>query len=359
MVKNCQLGPVLSYGSEGIVHSGTWRDTLAAIKVLSNQYARRVENEVKLVRSVNHTNIIKYYDLEYEQGTAYLAMEFVAGGNLYEFIQRKFTSSSYWIIVDQILQDIARGMIYLHEHHIIQGDLKSHNILLRDGTHEAVICDFGIAKLLDDDNQEKRRTNTTKGTIRWMAPELCAPPPEPSSYLSDVWSYGCIILEITSAREPWIEQFNDDSLLFRALQRKENASVFNNVCANQSGPSHLCHLLIQCCSWLKTDRLQFIDILQKFTTEDDQTMSVGSPVASKESFFDKYDDIPIFDYKKKIQPQLEKTSDDSDKLINHKGRLTGEVYTSRGTANGRPIYQGTKGGLYYLTSTGSKIYLHK
>ncbi|CAF4271864.1 unnamed protein product, partial [Adineta steineri] len=85
--------------------------------------------------------------------------------------------------------------------------------------------------------------------------------------------------------------------------------------------------------------------------EDDQTMSVGSPVASKESFFDKYDDIPIFDYKKKIQPQLEKTSDDSDKLINHKGRLTGEVYTSRGTANGRPIYQGVKGGLYYLTST--------
>ncbi|CAF1503611.1 unnamed protein product, partial [Adineta steineri] len=83
------------------------------------------------------------------------------------------------------------------------------------------------------------------------------------------------------------------------------------------------------------------------------------PVASKESFFDKYDDIPIFDYKKKIQPQLEKTSDDSDKLINYKGRLTGEVYTSRGTANGRPIYQGTKGGLYYLTSTGSKIYLHK
>ncbi|CAF4324967.1 unnamed protein product [Adineta steineri] len=197
------------------------------------------------------------------------------------------------------------------------------------------------------------------GTIRWMAPELCAPPPEPSSYLSDVWSYGCIILEITSAREPWIEQFNDDSLLFRALQRKENASLFNHVCTNQPGPLHLRQLLIQCCSWLKTDRLQFTDILQKFTTEDDQTMSVGSPVASKESFFDKYDDIPIFDYKKKIQPQLEKTSDDSDKLINHKGRLTGEVYTSRGTANGRPIYQGVKGGLYYLTSTGSKIYLHK
>jgi serine/threonine protein kinase len=163
MVKTCQLGPVLSYGSEGTVHSGTWRGTLAAIKVLSNQYARRVENEVKLVRSFDHTNIIKYYDLEYEQGTAYLTMEFITGGNLYEFIQTKFTSSLYWTIVDRILQDIAQGMVYLHDHRIVQGDLKSHNILLREGTHQAVICDFGIARSLDNDNQEKKRANTAKG----------------------------------------------------------------------------------------------------------------------------------------------------------------------------------------------------
>ena len=81
-----------------------------------------------------------------------------------------------------------------------------------------------------------------------MAPELCTPPPEPASYLSDVWSYGCIILEVMSAREPWSEQFIDDSLLFRALQRKENACMFAQTCTNQSGPSHLRQLLIQCCS---------------------------------------------------------------------------------------------------------------
>lgn len=163
MAKNCQLGPVLSYGSEGIVHSGTWRGRLAAIKVLSNQYARRVENEMKLVRSCDHVNIIKYYDLEHEQGTAYLSMEFITGGNLYQFIQTNFTSSSYWTIVDPILRDIAQGMIYLHDQRIVQGDLKSHNILLREGTHQAVICDFGIARSLDNDNQEKKRGNTTKG----------------------------------------------------------------------------------------------------------------------------------------------------------------------------------------------------
>ena len=147
MVKNCQLRTVISYGSEGTVYSGTWRGNPAAIKVSSNQYARRVENEWKLVQSFKHMNITKYYDLEYEQETAYLAMELITGGNLYEFIQSNFNSSSYWTIVDQILRDIAEGMMYLHNHRIIQGDLKSHNILLREQIHQAVICDFGISSL--------------------------------------------------------------------------------------------------------------------------------------------------------------------------------------------------------------------
>ena len=163
MVKNCQLGPVLSYGSEGTVHSGIWRGHRAAIKVLINHYARRVENEMKLVKNLDHRNIIKYYELEYDQGTAYLSMEFITGGNLYQFIQMQVTSNSYWTAIDQILQDVARGMVYLHDRRIVQGDLKSHNILLRENTYQAVICDFGIARSLENDHQEKKRANTTKG----------------------------------------------------------------------------------------------------------------------------------------------------------------------------------------------------
>jgi serine/threonine protein kinase len=121
-----------------------------------------------------------------------------------------------------------------------------------------------------------------------MAPERCSPPPEPSSFSSDVWSYGCIILETTSIREPWIDQFNHDSLLFRALQRKENASIFAHICANQLGPSHLCQLLMQCCVWSKTDRPTFTDILRKLNGDEDaDCMSAGSLVATEISFLEK------------------------------------------------------------------------
>ena len=101
-----------------------------------------------------------------------------------------------------------------------------------------------------------------------MAPEICTPPPESSSYESDVWSYGCVILEITSAREPWTAEFHDDSSLFRALQRRENAPIFARICTNQLAPTHLRDLLTQCCTWSKMNRPSFVDILQCLGIKD-------------------------------------------------------------------------------------------
>ena len=186
-----------------------------------------------------------------------------------------------------------------------------------------------------------------------MSPELCAPPPERSSFASDIWAYGCIILEVTSAREPWIEQYPDDSLLFRALQRHENASSFARICANQRGPTHLHQLLMKCCSWSKSDRPNFTDILQKLGGYDsllplsiennnDVTMDEFASCSSSPS--------------PPPPPVLEKTFSRSK---NHGGRLTGEVYTSKGSASGRVIYEGVKGGRYYLTESGKKVYLQK
>ena len=353
MPKQCLLGSVLSYGSEGTVHSGAWQDRIAAIKVLTNQYARRAENEAKLVMNLNHPNIIKYYGLEYEQKSAYLSMELITGGNLYDFIRGKFTSTDYWTVIEQVLKDVARGMAYLHAYQIVQGDLKSHNILLREETYQAVICDFGIAKSLNDEiPQERKRSNTTKGTIRWMAPEICAPPPEASSFASDVWAYGCVILEVTSGLEPWAEQYADDSLLFRALQRRENASMFARICENQTGPTHLRQLLMQCCSWSKFDRPRFTNILQRLGDAEQP-----SPPPRRASIDDN-DDVTMQE-PASPSPLPSIAENQFFQPKSHGGRLTGEVYTSTGSASGRPIYEGVKGGRYYLTDRGKKVYLHK
>lgn len=191
-----------------------------------------------------------------------------------------------------------------------------------------------------------------------MAPEICTPPPELSSYESDVWSYGCVILEITSSREPWIDEFHDDTSLFRALQRRENAPIFTRICTNQSGPSHLRDLLAQCCTWSKTNRPSFNNILQYLGIKDylmtnhPEPMSIDTPVPYESSTYETDHNDTFVSFKQNIRIP-------STQLPKHQGRLTGEVYTSRGNVSGRTIYEGPQGGRYYLTSSGSKVYLHK
>jgi serine/threonine protein kinase len=76
-------------------------------------------------------------------------MEFVDGGSLYDYIGRTVQSSAYWKTTRQIMLDVAYGMSYLHGQHIVHADLKSPNILLRHN-HSAVICDFGLARIMID-----------------------------------------------------------------------------------------------------------------------------------------------------------------------------------------------------------------
>lgn len=217
------------------------------------------------------------------------------------------------------------------------------------------------------------------GTIRWMAPEICTPPPEQSSFESDVWSYGCIILETTSGREPWIDQFIDDPSLFRALQNKENAPLFARICANQSGPSHICKLLVQCCTWSKVNRPRFVEICNRLQSEHDEDMSndethdrmstnasISNDSLNSDDKETKYYDALDFNEHENSRSQStrEEVNDNFNTKILSKsnksqGRLTGEIYTSRGSASGRPIYEGIRGGRYYLTDNGTKIYLHK
>ena len=156
-----------------------------------------------------------------------------------------------------------------------------------------------------------------------------------------------MILETTSGREPWMDEFVEDSVLFRALQQRDNAPVFARICANQSGPSDICALLVRCCSWSKSDRPRFSDILHD-RNEDDAfedalgEMPIGSPSPKEEDNHTSHKPVPTAKPARRQQ-----------------GRLTGEVFTSRGSASGRPIYEGVRGGHYYVTESGTKVYLRK
>lgn len=192
-----------------------------------------------------------------------------------------------------------------------------------------------------------------------MAPEICTPPPELSSYFSDVWSYGCIILEVLSNREPWIDQYKEDIDLFCALQRRENATNFIRICNNYRGPDHLCKLLLKCCSWSKVDRPRFVEILSTFCVENDDCLQMKEDTHSPMNIDDdqNMDSDTVVENSRDIDVKYHQKQHPTSK--SNIGRLTGEIYTSKGNASGRPIYEGPRGGRYYLSPSGSKVYLNK
>lgn len=123
------------------------------------------------------------------------------------------------------------------------------------------------------------------GAIRWLAPELCFVPPQTSSFSSDVWAYGCVILEITTGDFPWIEQYPRHKALTQALADKRNAIIFQEICREQQAPAKLVKILSACCTWSKHNRPNFVDIIQKFhsTFDADFELSRGSRTTSKSS----------------------------------------------------------------------------
>ncbi len=153
----------------------------------SHDLIRRFMLEARNLAKVNHPNIVTIHAIHNTGSTQYLAMEYVDGISLKDFLEEYTLSPDVALVLfEQLLSGVKR----LHEHGIIHRDLKPSNILIRvDG--QIKILDFGIAK--SNDFSATTNPGTTVGTPFYMAPELRKF--QPASFRSDLWSLGAIFFE--------------------------------------------------------------------------------------------------------------------------------------------------------------------
>ncbi|KAG7090193.1 hypothetical protein E1B28_011797 [Marasmius oreades] len=125
-------------------------------------------------------------------------------GNLVRFLKetRREDVDHY-----SLVYDIASGVLYLHSKKIVHGDLKGVNILITPD-ERACIGDFGLSRVAD--THALRMTSSTtiysKGTTRWLSPELLkSDPPCPSSTSSDIYAFACVCYEIFMGNVPFYE----------------------------------------------------------------------------------------------------------------------------------------------------------
>ncbi|CAO2830811.1 unnamed protein product [Amaranthus hypochondriacus] len=193
----------LGRGGFGSVYIGTLVDgTQVAVKCLDSchQGTKEFLAEVNTIGSIHHFNLVKLIGFCNEGSNRLLVYEYMCNGSLDKWIfDDGFCQTLTWNIRRRIIEGVAAGLEYLHEHchkNVIHFDIKPQNILL-DKDFNVKISDFGLAKMVDRD--ESQVMTVVKGTPGYMAPELING--RAISVKVDVYSFGMVILELVCGRK--------------------------------------------------------------------------------------------------------------------------------------------------------------
>ncbi|KAI7754833.1 hypothetical protein M8C21_018926 [Ambrosia artemisiifolia] len=197
---------VIGEGGYGIVYSGVLADhTMVAVKNLLNnrgQAEKEFKVEVEAIGRVRHKNLVRLLGYCAEGAQRILVYEYVNNGNLEQWLHGDVgpISPLTWEIRMNIVLGTAKGLTYLHEGlepKVVHRDIKSSNILLDRQWHPKV-SDFGLAKLLG--SEKSYVTTRVMGTFGYVAPEYAST--GMLNERSDVYSFGILIMEIISGRNP-------------------------------------------------------------------------------------------------------------------------------------------------------------
>ncbi|KAJ3448905.1 hypothetical protein M0813_27758 [Anaeramoeba flamelloides] len=215
--KYYELGEVLGQGTFSTVKKAIDKRTGLpwAIKILPksglNENFKLVENEIEILSTVDHPNVIRMHEIFETTDKIYIVMEIVTGGELFDRIERldHLTEQESAYLIKKILNALK----YLHSKGIVHRDLKPENLLLSDNTKYAEIklTDFGLSKVMSDQDVMK----TACGTPIYVAPEILSR--KIYGPQVDVWSTGIILYVLLSGCAP----FYDENLpvLFNKIKR--------------------------------------------------------------------------------------------------------------------------------------------
>lgn len=151
------------------------------------------DKEIKILSSLNHKNIIKYYSTNRTKDEFHIFLEFCIGGSIAKMLEtyKRFPEN----VIRKYTRQILEGLEYLHSHNVIHGDIKGANILVdRDGVCK--LSDFGGSRIIEE--IEFQRHYSLKGTPNWMAPETVK---LEYTRFSDIWSLGCTLIEMATGMD--------------------------------------------------------------------------------------------------------------------------------------------------------------
>ncbi|CAL9127579.1 unnamed protein product [Musa acuminata var. zebrina] len=211
---------ILGRGGFGKVYKGRLADgSLVAVKRLKEERTPggelQFQTEVEMISMAVHRNLLRLRGFCMTPTERLLVYPYMVNGSVASCLRERPPSQPPldWLTRRRIALGAARGLSYLHDHcdpKIIHRDVKAANILL-DEEFEAVVGDFGLAKLMD--YKDTHVTTAVRGTIGHIAPEYLST--GKSSEKTDVFGYGIMLLELITGQRAFdlARLANDDDVM--------------------------------------------------------------------------------------------------------------------------------------------------
>jgi mitogen-activated protein kinase kinase kinase len=172
----------------------------------------QLEQEVHMLSQLTHPNIVRYIGIKRRKDILNVFMEYVPGGSIASLLQR------FGPLGDNVTRVYTRqiliGLDYLHSQRVVHRDIKGANILV-EKSGRIKLADFGMAKMLEfvDVERNSYAKKAVKGSAYWMAPEVIRK--SEVTLGCDVWSVGCTVIEMASAKPPWCECSTQVQAMFK------------------------------------------------------------------------------------------------------------------------------------------------
>lgn len=268
---------ILGSGGFGNVYKGKLKDgTLVAVKRLKDVAGTAGESqfrtELELISLAVHKNLLRLIGYCSIPDERLLVYPYMCNGSVASRLRARPTLD--WNMRKRIAIGAARGLLYLHEQcdpKIIHRDVKAANILL-DDFYEAVVGDFGLAKLLE--HADTHVTTAVRGTVGHIAPEYLST--GQSSEKTDVFGFGILLLELITGMKAlefgkttnqkgamlqWVKKVQEDKKM-EHLVDKELGSNYDRVEVGE-----MLQVALLCTQYLPADRPKMSDVVRMLEGE--------------------------------------------------------------------------------------------
>ncbi len=201
-----RIGPRIARGGMASVYEATdvRLDRVVAIKIMhpgmgddDGEFAARFVREARHAARLSHAHVVGVFDQGEENGTVYLAMEYVPGHTLRDVIRKESPMPATKALA--LIEPILSALSAAHAAGLIHRDIKPENVLIADDGRVKV-ADFGLAKAVSADTQHTATGGVLIGTVSYLAPELVVD--GRADARADVYAAGVVLYELLTGRKP-------------------------------------------------------------------------------------------------------------------------------------------------------------